>query len=288
QRYDPSLNMFYKITPNLTGALTFNTDFSATEVDNRQVNLSRFSLFFPEKRDFFLQDVDIFSFGGRSGGGGGGFNNNVNGIPFYSRRVGLSRTGDPVDINAGVKLTGRTGAWNLGALAVRQGDFGALDAQSVFVGRATANVLSESNVGVIFTHGDPTSDNDNMLGGVDFRYQNTRFSDRYTMRGNGYFQQSDTEDRDGDSKAYGVSFNLDTQGNGFGGGGGYDYFGEDFYPALGFANRVGVDTVNLNARNRYFFRDHPVLRMINSFGRYEYTRRLDTGELQSETLFARP
>src|SRR5690606_24291393 len=103
-----------------TGALTFNTDFSATEVDNRQVNLSRFSLFFPEKRDFFLQDVDIFSFGGRNGGGN--FNQNVNGIPFYSRRIGLSRAGTPVDIDAGVKLTGRSGAWNVGALAVRQGD----------------------------------------------------------------------------------------------------------------------------------------------------------------------
>ena len=73
KRIDPSLNVFYKITPNLTGAVTFNTDFSATEADNRQVNLSRFSLFFPEKRDFFLQDVDIFSFGGRSGGGRGGY-----------------------------------------------------------------------------------------------------------------------------------------------------------------------------------------------------------------------
>src|SRR5690606_15526968 len=79
-RVDPSLNVFYKITPNLTGALTFNTDFSATEVDNRQVNLSRFSLFFPEKRDFFLQDVDIFTFGGR-GAGGNNFDNNPNGIP---------------------------------------------------------------------------------------------------------------------------------------------------------------------------------------------------------------
>ena len=118
-RVDPSLNVFYKITPNLTGALTLNTDFSATEVDNRQVNLSRFSLFFPEKRDFFLQDVDIFSFGGL--GGGGNFNNNQNGIPFYSRRIGLSSSGQAVDIDAGLKMTGRVGEWNVGALAVQQG-----------------------------------------------------------------------------------------------------------------------------------------------------------------------
>ena len=140
-RVDPSLNVFYKITPNLTGALTLNTDFSATEVDNRQVNLSRFSLFFPEKRDFFLQDVDIFSFGGL--GGGGNFNNNQNGIPFYSRRIGLSSSGQAVDIDAGLKMTGRVGEWNVGALAVQQGDTSALDGQSLFVGRAAMNVLSD-------------------------------------------------------------------------------------------------------------------------------------------------
>jgi hypothetical protein len=285
-RFDPSLDIFYKITPNLTGALTFNTDFSATEVDNRQVNLTRFNLFFPEKRDFFLQDVDIFSFGGRSGGGN--FNQNVNGIPFYSRRVGLSPNGQPLDIDAGVKLTGRVGDWNVGALAVQQGDFGTLDGQSVFVGRATVNVLSESNVGVIVTQGNPTSTIDNTLVGADFRYQNTRFSDRYTMRGNAFIQKTETPGLTGDDKAYGATLNIDTQGDGYGGSISYDYFGEDYFPALGFANRVGVESIGFNARRRQFFRGHPILRVMNSFGRYDYTRRIDTGELQSESFFFRP
>jgi hypothetical protein len=284
-RIDPSLNVFYKITPNLTGALTFNTDFSATEVDNRQVNLSRFSLFFPEKRDFFLQDVDIFSFGGR---GGGSFGNSQNGIPFYSRRIGLSRTGQPVDIDAGVKLTGRVGQWNVGALAVQQGDSGLLDEQQVFVGRAALNVLGESSLGMIMTHGDPATGIDNTLVGTDFRYQNTRFSERYTLRGNAYYQQTDTEGRDGDDKAFGVSANLDTQGNGFGGNAGYDYFGEDYHPGLGFANRLGIDSFNVGGNGRYFLQGHSLLRSINTFGRYEYMRRLDTKEMQSENLFWRP
>ena len=60
---DPSLDLYYRFTPSLTGSLTFNTDFSATEVDDRQVNLTRFNLFFPEKRDFFLNDADLFEFG---------------------------------------------------------------------------------------------------------------------------------------------------------------------------------------------------------------------------------
>ncbi len=287
-RIDPSVNVFYKITPNLTGAVTFNTDFSATEVDNRQVNLSRFSLFFPEKRDFFLQDVDIFTFGGRGGGGNNNFGNNQNGIPFYSRRIGLSRTGQPVDIDAGVKLTGRVGQWNVGALAVQQGDYGTLDGQQVFVGRASANILSESNIGVIFTDGDPTSTRSNKLFGTDFRYQNTRFSSRYTLRGNAFYQQTDTPGLTGDDKAYGVSANLDTQGNGFGSNIGYEYFGDDYFPALGFANRVGVETFNGGGRYRHFITNHPLLRVVNAFSRYEYTRRLDTGEMQSENLFFRP
>ena len=286
-RFDPSLNVFYKITPNLTGAVTFNTDFSATEVDNRQVNLTRFSLFFPEKRDFFLQDVDIFSFGGL--GGGGNFNNNQNGIPFYSRRVGLnSRTGQPVDIDAGVKMTGRVGQWNVGALAVQQGDSTGLDGQSVFVGRAAINVLSESSIGGIFTYGDPNSETDNNLAGMDFRYQNTRFSDRYTMRGNAWYQQTDTDGRIGDDKAYGVRINMDTQGDGFGGSTGYTYVGEDFNPALGFANLRGAETYSLMGRFRRFFRrDHPWLRTFNMFGRFDHDRDLATGEMISESLFTR-
>ena len=78
-RLEPSLDVFYKLTPSMNASLTLNTDFSATEVDDRQVNLTRFNLFFPEKRDFFLQDADIFEFGriggggfNRGGGGGGG------------------------------------------------------------------------------------------------------------------------------------------------------------------------------------------------------------------------
>lgn len=286
QRFDPSLNVFYKITPNLTGAVTFNTDFSATEVDNRQVNLSRFSLFFPEKRDFFLQDVDIFSFGGL-GGGGGNFGGGQNGIPFYSRRIGLSSDGNPVDIDAGVKLTGRVGEWNVGGLAVQQGDYNGLDGQNVFVGRAAVNVLSESSLGAIVTHGNPTSEVENTLAGVDFRYQNTRFSNSHTLRGNSWYQQTDTEGVTGDDKAFGLQVNLDTSNNGFGGNIGYDYIGEDFNPALGFANNKGVETFSLGGSGRYFLRNHSLLRNIFTFMRFDHTRFLDTKELQSESWFWR-
>jgi len=277
--------VFYKITPNLTGALTLNTDFSATEVDNRQVNLSRFSLFFPEKRDFFLQDIDIFNFGGR--GPGTNFNAHLNGIPFYSRRVGLGQNGQPVDLEAGVKLTGRVGTWNVGALAVQQGDVPGLDGQQIFVGRATMNVLGESNLGVIFTDGDPGSATSSSLAGADFRYQNTRFSDRYTLRGNLYYQQSDTEGKTGDDKSFGAQGAIETMGTGLALIAGYDYFGEDYYPAVGFANRLGVETYYASARWRHFFDDRPYLRLVNTLLRGEQTRNLLTGDLQSESIFFR-
>ena len=99
--FEPSLDLFYKITPQLNGSLTINTDFSATEVDDRQVNLTRFGLFFPEKRDFFLRESDIFEFGRIGASDGTGALSNAerqNARPFFSRRIGLGSLGEPVDL----------------------------------------------------------------------------------------------------------------------------------------------------------------------------------------------
>lgn len=101
---EPSVTAFYKVTPSLTGVVTANTDFSDAAIDDRVVNLSRFSIFLPEQRDFFLQDADIFRFGGLEG----------NGTPFFSRRIGLDEDGEPVQLNLGAKVTGRIGRFNLG------------------------------------------------------------------------------------------------------------------------------------------------------------------------------
>ena len=95
-------DLFYKITPAITAALTLNTDFAEAEIDDRRVNLSRFPLFFAEKRDFFLQDATIFRFGGIQ----------QNPLPFHSRKIGLGPDGRPIDIIGGLKVTGRTGAVN--------------------------------------------------------------------------------------------------------------------------------------------------------------------------------
>src|SRR4029079_188848 len=128
---EPSLDVAYKLTPQLNASLPINTDFSATEVDDRQVNLTRFGLFFPEKRDFFLREADIFEFGGVGGQRQSsipGLNTLAqNGRPFFSRRIGLSNTGQVVDLEYGGKLSGRVGSWEVGGLSVRQ------DAHSITV-----------------------------------------------------------------------------------------------------------------------------------------------------------
>ena len=103
--FNAGLDMKYGITSNLVMDLTVNTDFAQVESDDQQVNLSRFSLYFPEKRIFFLERANVFDF---SLGG----NNNM----FYSRRIGLSEDGRPVRIYGGFRLTGRIGKWDLGIL----------------------------------------------------------------------------------------------------------------------------------------------------------------------------
>ena len=270
--FEPSLDVFYNFTPSLTGVLTLNTDFSATEVDDRQINLTRFSLFFPEKRDFFLQDVDIFSFGGLES----------NGIPFFSRRIGLSSTGQPVDIEAGVKLTGRAGRWNIGALGVQQDAFQDVTGKDLFVGRAAANVLEESSVGMIVTDGDPRSNLDNSLVGVDFRYRNTRLPGGRTLEGEAWYQESDTQGVVGDQNAWGVRLSSPNS-TGLRGGVAFDRIDEQFNPALGFVNRRGIERSDLFIG----YTSRPTHRWIREIGHAASIDNYDriSGGLESRSLF---
>ena len=282
---EPSVDVFYKFTPALTGVLTLNTDFSATEVDDRQVNLTRFSLLFPEKRDFFLQDADIFEFArlsGRGGGGGGGGSGGQNGRPFFSRTIGLSESRQPVDIEAGAKLTGRVGRWNLGLIDIRQAAFEDVEATNLFVGRAVVNVLGESNLGLIVTDGDPHTNLDNTLVGVDFRYLNTRLPARRTAEGDAWFQKSSTPGLDGDDTAFGAGFRIRSIDK-WNGNVSYVQLGEHFNPALGFANRVGIRQYSWNFG--YSHRPRGTFyRALFGGPQVERSERLTDGSLQSESV----
>ncbi len=250
----PSLDAFYRLTPSMNAALTINTDFSATEVDNRQVNLTRFNLFFPEKRDFFLNDSDLFQFGNISNSGNGVVSaaSRENARPYFSRKIGLGPGGAPVDVEYGGRISGRLGRFNVGTLAIRQGEFGSVDAQTLFIARMSANVLEESNVGFILTDGDPASNRDNTVAGIDFRYLNTRLASGRQIEGDAWYQQSDTPGLDGDDAAWG--FGLRTPNNtGLRAGMGYKEIERNFNPALGFVYRTNIEDLFADVGYRHYF-----------------------------------
>src|SRR5215212_312144 len=139
-----SLDVTQRLGTNTLASLTANTDFAETEVDARRVNLTRFSLFFPEKRTFFLDGSDIFDFGL-------GLTSDLDVLPFFSRRIGLLG-GEQVPIGAGVKVNGRSAGSNFGVLAVGTRDVDTLvSASTMNVIRLKQNVLSESSIGFIAT-----------------------------------------------------------------------------------------------------------------------------------------
>jgi len=287
---DPSLDVFYRLTPSLSGSLTFNTDFSATEVDDRQVNLTRFGLFFPEKRDFFLRDADIFEFGGTGALGNFGQLSRTleqNGRPYHSRRIGLSDSGEPVDLNYGGKLSGRAGPVTLAAQAIKQDEFGPVDATNLFTGRAAVNVLPESSLGIIVTDGDPRTNLDNSVLGIDFNYLNTRMPNNRTIQGSAWYQKSDTEGLDGDDAAYGLRVIVpwpSTRGIRFTAG--IKEIQKNFYPAQGFVNRVGIRdyAAEIGWIQRYPL-GSPLRLIFTNFG----LQRVESiaGDLESQVLNAR-
>ena len=236
---DGGFDLFYKVTPAMTAAITVNTDFAETEVDTRRVNLTRFPLFFPEKRDFFLQDAGIFDFGGIR----------RNPLPFFSRRIGLGPSGQVIDILAGAKLTGRAGDWNVGVLDVQTRSSGTLDARNLFVGRVSRNILEESTVGAIVTHGNPRGEEDNWLAGADINFRDSSLPGGKTVSGSAWFQQTDTEGMNGDQLAWGarvgwpndrISWEL-----------GFSHIGAEYNPALGFVSRRGIREYFGNWRYRW-------------------------------------
>lgn len=241
--FDPSLDMFYRLTPSLNAALTVNTDFSAADVDNRQVNLTRFNLFFPERRDFFLNDADLFQFGNISNVGSrnqaGSRGARENARPYFSRNIGIGSNGEEVDIKYGGRVSGRVGRWNIGTLAVRQDATATVDASDLFVGRFSANVLDESTLGFIVTDGDAQSNLDNTVYGADFRYLNTQLASGRQLEGNLWYQQSDTPGLDGDDASWGASVSSPNN-SGLRGELGIKEVQRNFNPALGFVNRTNV------------------------------------------------
>lgn len=260
--FKPGLDFVWHATPSLAATLTFNTDFADADVDERQVNLGRFPLFFPEKRSFFTQDASLFTFSGI----------NQDPLPFFSRRIGLAGDGSKVDILGGAKLTGRAGPWTLGLLDVQTDDHAGVDGKNLFVGRVAHQVFDESSVGLIATHGDPRSNGDNSLLGADFNYTNSRLAGGKTLTVRAGVQATDSDLAGGTGTASTLSVNFPNEPLSL-----YGWFSavdEKFDPALGFVSRTGVGNMHLQALYNIYPKDS-FIRLAQPFVESDHTTNLD-------------
>jgi hypothetical protein len=166
----PGGDITYRLTSQMAAVFTVNTDFAETEVDTRQLNITRFELFFPERRTFFLEGSNQYQFG---------LGLEEQFIPFFSRRVGLFEGGQ-VPINAGIKLNGRAGRWNVGLLDVQTRDTSVpsgsfVPGANLFVSRISYDFTPELRVGTIVTNGAQDGFSSNTLAGIDALWRTSEF-----------------------------------------------------------------------------------------------------------------
>jgi len=285
----PGLDLFYSVTPSLRLTATFNTDFGETEVDARQINLTRFSLLFPEKRAFFLEGAGVFSFASTGPEPPGGIPaTGADLFPFFSRQIGLL-SGTEVPIDMGVKLTGTIGRTDIGVLDVRSGDLQignrlVADDKNFFVGRIKRNLFQQSYIGAIVTDGHPAPGQDGRVYGADLRLATSRFLGRQrNFVVNAYGVRSENRNVSGQDWSYGFSAHYpndryvaqvvvrDIQ--------------ENFRPALGFVQRNNVRMMRAgaswNPRPRDMFN---ILQMSHDIFFTRFTR-LDNNEVESWDLY---
>jgi hypothetical protein len=230
---EPSLDASQRIGPNVLATITLNTDFAETEVDTRQTNLTRFPLFFPEKRTFFLEGSDIFEFGFGTG------NSTV--LPFFSRRIGLYGS-QAIPILAGGKINGRIGKTAFGGLGVRTKSFEAngntFNPSNMGVIRIRQNMLKESSIGFIASVGDPLNRDGSWMSGGDFTYQTTRFNGDKNFIAGVWGLYTDRSDLLNDKSAFG--FKIDYPNDKWDIALSYAHIGEQFDPSFGFVPRKGI------------------------------------------------
>ena len=233
-RLDPSLDVTQRLGPNVLASLTVNTDFAETEVDTRRTNLTRFPLFFPEKRTFFLQGSDIFQFGTGI--------DTESLVPFFSRRIGLV-SGREVPILAGLKANGRIGPTGLGALVVRtreEEDLAPATTMGAF--RVTRGLLAESRVGLLATVGDPLGREGSWELGVDLTYQTSRLRGDKNFSAGIWALAVGRNDLAEARERTAFGFKVDYPNDLWDCYVIYRRIGDGFDPSLGFVPRRGINT----------------------------------------------
>lgn len=223
---DFGVDLRYGVSANLTADFTYNTDFAQVEADEQQVNLTRFNLIFPEKREFFLEGRGIFDFA-RGGGD----------VPvlFYSRRIGLNAGGvTPIDL--GARLTGKVGPLSVGLMNLQTGEVDGSPSTNFTVVRLKRDILRRSAVGLIVTNRSIAAGGGeaSQAFGADAAFSFFRNVDVGT-----YWAETRTPGRSGDARSYQGRF--DYGGDRYGATADYLHVGADFNPEVGFVRRVAFD-----------------------------------------------
>jgi Domain of unknown function (DUF5916) len=281
---DAGLDVFYNLTPALRANLSVNTDFAETEVDDRRVNLTRFPLFFEEKRDFFLEGSSFFDFGREPG-------NAV--VPFFSRRIGLDATGNPQRINVGAKITGQVGAFDIGVLQVRTGEERGLPGEDFSVMRLRRRLLRQSYAGLIYTRRDArgTPDPARHTAGADFQLKTSTFRGDQNLEFSGLYLWTtsplDTVDSATTPKAGSAAFalRLDYPNDPLSARISVREIQPNYAPAVGFVERRGYTRVNPAFEFTPRPRDHRWIRSVGFGGNFDIQNDMRNRSLTREWQF---
>lgn len=287
---DAGFDVNYSITPSLKASFTVNTDFAEAEVDERQINLSRFPLFFPEQRDFFLEGASIYSFAPSSG---------ID--PYFSRRIGLIG-GEPIPITYGARLLGNVGDYNMALLHVRTGKEGDIPPEDFTVGRVKKNIGSESTIGLIYTRrstqgGDrlvvPLQDRHTIGGDLELGTssflgdQNMQFQAFFVYHNSPFAETgpADFWSRAGfwDRTSRGLRLNFPNQP--WSGHVSYREFGEAFDPALGFTQRRAFRRLQPSIAYTPQFQQSDLIQQVEWGIRFEHLMDLDFDLLTQDLGF---
>lgn len=282
-KWNVGMDFKWGIRPNLTLDATINTDFAQVEADEEQVNLTRFDLFFPEKRPFFLENASTFQFG-----------NPQNIDLFFSRRIGLSGGGVPLDIEAGGRLSGKIGGWNVGVLNI-QTDEAENAAGTQVVGQANnfsvlrlQREVGRSSYGAIFVNRQGTgsfapSDDHNRAYGVDANIQLSS-----SQRVSGFLARTDSG---GNAAALGSDYAgrafYNFTNNLWQISGGFSQVGKTFNPEVGFLPRRGYRRPEFRAFFQPQPKKYPWIRRVAPHVSYNSYYDFD-GNLQSEAWHVHP
>lgn len=279
---DAGLDINYSITPSLKASLTFNTDFAEAEVDQRQVNLTRFAIAFPERRDFFLEGANIYSFAPSSG---------IN--PYFSRRIGLDQ-GNPIPITFGARLLGNVGSNNLALMHVQTGESGATPVENFTVARAKRNIGQESTLGLIYTRratvdtvGSDMQDRHTL--GADLELATSSFLGDKNLQFQAFYvfhnpsTVSDDSTTISDRSSRGIRLNFPNRP--WFGHVSYREFGDAFDPAVGFARRVGFRRLQPSIGFAPQFANSKVVDQVEWGIRFEHLMDLDFTLLTQDLIF---